>query len=583
MINNYQNFTIQNIPEHINQLQNFKKWTRVGSNLKGAIMIGIIEHCINNNEIGILKDMIQLTSCQGNDKALKFKNTLYNALKNLQGDSIIIYILEYLMQKDQYNNSTQQFLDEFFKGKYSYSLSDEELIQEFQKVFKIKLIISKYPPTKQSNQQPIDSKDRNSIIIFNLDNKYYVIKKEQNNLVEKCRCCQNKNSKELLKFECNHLICLTCLKKQFSQNQIKINCNQQHCPSQITYQQFQQKMKNYGDTSIIPISQECCILCKTKSNLEFLIRPQECSHMFCMQCLQDKFKTNQQNDLRCLIVGCNGKFNQKEIPSSISSKITQSQIVQKQTEIIMKPDNQQKQISQSMISSNGKSIDKNLNPQCNYCLKQFTEDFIYKTRCNHLICKSCFLKIQNINAEQFKCNISKCNEIIKSKELSQYFKLSQSQNSQQICGNCEKICEKTESFCKTNCHHLICVKCVTAIYKSQRTPKCLKCNIVINEDLLDEYFLQIQVQFTKDVSEIKSIDPEFQEDCTFCHSPFTEYNTYQNLDCKNHAIGSCCIIFPLNCPQCQMNSLIVEKQKLHFFLFYNDSDFIKHQTQGKFK
>ncbi|CAK83926.1 unnamed protein product (macronuclear) [Paramecium tetraurelia] len=499
MTNNYQNFAIQNIPEHINQLQNFKKWRRVGSNLKGAIMIGQIEHCIHNNEIGTLKNMIQFTSCQGNDKALKFKTILYNALNKLQGDQVINFIIEYLIQKDQYNNTSQQFLDEFFKQKYNYSLSDDDLIQEFQKVFKIKLIIAKYPPTKQSNYQTIDSKDRNSIIIFNLENKFYVIQKEQNYLVDKCRCCQNKSLKELLKFECSHLICLTCLKKQFSQNQLKIICNQQHCPSQITYQQFQQIMKNYGETPIIPTPQECCILCKTKSSLEFLIRPQECSHMFCMQCLQDKFKTNQQNDFRCLIVGCYGKFNQKDLPSSISSKITQSQIVQKQTEIIMKTDNQQKQISQSMISSNGKPIDKNLNNQCNQCLKQFTEDLIYKTRCNHFICKFCFLKIESLNAEQFKCNVLKCNEIIKSKELSQYFKLSQSQNSQKKCGNCNQICEKTESFCKTNCHHVICVKCVSAIYKSQRTPKCLRCNIVINEDLLDEYFLQIQVQFTKEV------------------------------------------------------------------------------------
>ncbi|CAD8097327.1 unnamed protein product [Paramecium primaurelia] len=349
-------------------------------------------------------------------------------------------------------------------------------------------------------------------------------------------------------------------------------------------------MKNYEDNSIIQTLQqtkitnyECCIICKTKTSLEFLFRPQECSHQFCMQCLQEKLKNNQKNDFSCPINGCNSKFNQKELPSSISNKLIYSQVIQKQTEIIRKSEIQEKSSQQSIISSNAKQNDKNLNNQCHYCFKQYTDNLIYKIKCSHFICKSCFMQIENKNIDQFKCQVSKCNEIIKFKELNQYFNMNQSQNSQQKCGNCYSICQKSESFCNTNCHHIICLKCVNNIYKSQRTPKCLKCNIVIDEEKLDEFYLQIQIKSTEDISQIKSFDPEFQEDCTFCHSPFTDYNTQQNLNCPNHAIGACCIIFPLDCPQCQMNSLIVEKQKLQFFLFYNDSDFIKYQTQGKFK
>ncbi|CAD8117409.1 unnamed protein product [Paramecium sonneborni] len=587
--NNNQNFTIQNIPEHINQLVNFKKWRRVGSKLQAAIMIGIIEYFIYNNEIDKLKEIVSSTSCQGSDKAKKFKSILELGFKNCQGTQIIDYLYQQLKEKDQYNSSPSEFFEVFLKQKFKYTLSECESIEKIEKIFKIKLIIEKWPAAINQNCQPIDSKDKNTIIIFNLDQKFYVIQKDLNLQNQFCQYCKIEKQ-GILKMQCKHVICLTCLKNFFFKNQNDVNCNQINCPSVIKYSEFQLILQKLGH---VPLNQnnqadqisplESCDICQTKLSVEFLLSPRECTHQFCIQCLQIKFKNNVQNNFDCPMDDCKSKLKQIYLPSNSTSQLLKSQTIQKQTDIIRNSDSQQKQqlLSNAIISNNQKSMD--INSKCNYCLNQPKDHILYKLKCNHMMCWLCFLKIQNRHKGQFMCYVSNCQVIIELTDLIQYFSITQNQTIQSICGNCDSQCNKKESFCNTNCNHCICFQCVINIYKLQRTPKCIRCNIIINEDFLDEYYFKQQVHSTKDTSELKRYDPEFQKDCTFCHSPFTEYNRQQNLDCKYHAIGTCCAIFPLDCPQCQMQSLIMEKQKLHFFLFYYDQDFIQCNTQGKQK
>ncbi|CAD8112792.1 unnamed protein product [Paramecium sonneborni] len=504
-----QNFYVVPIPQNITVLQSFKKWRRTGENLNGAIMIGVLENFLLNGQLEKIQSILNNLKSVSDDQIKKIKDCIEKSLQFPKGDQKLDYIMDYLKSSDPHNIFAEKLILEYVKRVKGNLKSDDELIKISKNLFSVQISVIR--DDDQNNFNIIlDPKDKDLIILYNFNSKYYVIQKEVGPQLYKCLYCTKQISEDYYKMNCSQIICYQCLKKFFDQGHKQVQCKEKGCTSTITcndYQKIQNKKKEIEKTAQL--------------------------NQIIQQKAEEKGKSIQNDqDLskKCLI----------------SKKHPESQL--KQNNFITPQSNQE--------ATN----------QCEVCFNFFQISTIYTAECSHKFCQICCDKEIKKNISCFQCYKVNCGYKIRIDDIQKFFYKKIQSLTFGNCANCNQECKIFQSF-QNKCQHLICYNCVKQIYTEGRNSICKQCQIYINPKDLDDYYLP---QASQEIQQIDPIQQGLEQlSCTFCNSPFTDYNLLQDIPCQIHLLGTCCIIFPADCPQCQIGSLIFEKKKLKFELYQN--------------
>ncbi|CAD8082174.1 unnamed protein product [Paramecium primaurelia] len=589
MNNNPQNvyFQVVTIPDHIKILQGFKKWRRTGENLNGAIMIGLLEYLQITNQFDKIQQMISYLQSASDEQVIKMRNIITNSLNYKKGQQQLDYLIDQLKSLDPFNIFPSKFFQEYIKRVKGH-ISNEEVLPVLKNIFSVKIIIINDDYDRKA-LTTLDPKDRDQIIIYNYDKQYYIIQKEPGPQLYKCIYCTKQFSDDYYKMKCNQIVCYQCLKKFFEKKKVNfVQCNEKNCAQQITLKDYQnilnkqEEMEKTGQLNSIILQKAeesqkhyntFCHQCKNRMSLDILLSPQGCSHNFCKSCLQRCFSLIPSGNNICIIKNCNGKFIQKDLDQFIKD----SNYKQQQSSSI------QKNEQQNLISFTTPLGNQEITYQCEGCFNYYQQSSIYTAECQHKFCKICCDKEISKNISCFQCYKVNCGYKLKVEDIQKYFYKKIKSMTFRDCANCKQECKIFESF-QNKCSHLICYSCVKQIYTEGLNPVCKLCKSSINLNDLDDYYLP---QATQEIQQIESqefIETNLQaSSCTFCNSPFTDYNLQQDIPCQIHILGSCCVIFPLDCPQCQISSLIVEKQQLKFYLLQNDMDRFYFTSESSIK
>ncbi|CAD8115924.1 unnamed protein product [Paramecium sonneborni] len=569
-----QNFYVVPIPQNITVLQSFKKWRRTGENLNGAIMIGVLEHFLINGQLEKIQQMLNNVKSVSDDQVKKMRICIEKSLQFPKGEQKLDFIMDFLKQSDPHNIFAEKFILEYVKRVKGNIKSDDELLKTLKSLFSVSISI--IGDDNQNNLNVIlDPKEREIIYIYNYNSKYYVIQKEAGPQLYKCVYCAKQFSEDYYKMNCSQIICYQCLKKFFDKGNKLVQCREKNCSSTITqfeYEKIMNKKKENEKTEQLNqiIQQKAeerqqfyplfCHKCKNRMSQEALLSTQGCSHNFCKDCLIICFSVIPSGNYYCIIQGCKGKFIQKDFDQftkGVNSK-------------------QNSQIKQNRLNNLTLQItpqeNQELNNQCEGCFNYFSLSSIYTAECSHKFCQICCDKEIKQNVSCFQCYKVNCGYKLKIEDIQKFYYKKIKSLTFGDCANCKQECKIFESF-QNRCQHLICYSCVKQIYTERFQPICKLCQTLINPNDLDDYYLP---QASKEIQQIQQMEPieySFEQlSCTFCNSPFTNYNLQQDIPCQIHQLGSCCIIFPSDCPQCQISSLIIEKQRLRFVLFQNEMD-----------
>ncbi|CAD8123898.1 unnamed protein product [Paramecium sonneborni] len=558
---------------------NFKSCINVGSLLNFALFLGLIEYHIKVNKVEDIKRIYEKVK---DSSSAQIKSIIQNSENQKQK-------LESILTQIRQQSQIQQKFDIVMGSYFQHNAinndkeKDKDLqnkIQYLEKDFKIKF-------------QVWDSKKNQKIL--NIDpSTIYIIKNETNYylLLYNMECSKCGNKQNLQNLKCSHKACFTCIQNQFEQKlqPQSINCFEKGCYIKIEKQQYvlmktpRQQLKK-GD------------------NLEKSIK-------------NDEKLQEQQNVLQQNIKNINTEQHLQKNTLNKETQLVQDNIQQSKIKIEQKNFEQEKQQNKqneqkeqplqyenlNINEKTKKNIDSNNNikdncPQiakeeeektkqqidnvkCSQCQKDCRNEN-FEASCGHNYCTKCFEILQS-KKFQYTCLHPKCNKIKQYKQIEQ----------EKLCHKCSQIKDDQTLF--TNfCGHQICVQCLEILVKSKRNLTCPKCSNGLQSEEIELFFENLQFQIyekeiknkvsnqdKKDFSTKQMLQNQTnQKNCTLCFSPFTDYNLQQLFShCQNpsHTIGVCCTIFPLECPQCQMSSLEIQKYQI-IFEIRNNQEFYDMQ------
>ncbi|CAD8205141.1 unnamed protein product [Paramecium pentaurelia] len=590
-------FEITPIPSEIKPFSNSQKWLNVGQLLEGAMLVGLIEYHIKVNQVQIVQSIV-LESNQ-NNSAMQNINNLLNNSKNKPNR--FQFFIEQVKIQDPYGKCFKDAIKSYLK--YNFKTSPSDQYQFLCDTFKVNFVIYEQP-----NQQKLYGAQQNGgsnkIIFYKKDDNYYLILTK----IEKI-CAQCKTKLYLITLECQHFICYNCIKKSFEQSKQlqSFPCNYTDCKQQISREFYCSLKKEYEKNNcsrcdqVISSDNQLCLKCEENNQ-----KQEKCSSKI-ENSLVQKYSKTEQNEQQ-------------------QDQIQQNQLVQlneqDKLQVITKSINQNNTKNVQMEIEN-KSLD--VYQQCIKCEKYLIQNQLIITPCQHYYCKECAINLCKFR-NRFMCQ--KCGDYIETDHL----KLSiyeNNNNEDQKCFKCKQIFDETLLF-ENQCHHYICASCLESLASIQQYLRCPQCGRGINTQEANRFFdkiLNLKIEQTeqeqqiikrelnnelnqqinmkpyqnsnikiekyhdeqgdkKENSQIKIksvstlecsiIQLDEPQNCSFCHSPFTEYNTIQYLAyCQDsrHFIGVCCIIFPLDCPQCQIKSLKIEKDSFKFQLPQNNKNY----------
>ncbi|CAD8127632.1 unnamed protein product [Paramecium sonneborni] len=373
-----------------------------------------------------------------------------------------------------------------------------------------------------------------------------ISQQNQNHQQFECDNCF-KIQKEDIKYvlNCGHIICLTCAIK----NSLLRRCCIQ--ASQVEeYQNFRKTI------------QLKCEGCKNSFLLPNLFELR-CGHKFCLICCQKIYSGKIQ---RCLVESCQ---NSVYLIENLNKFII-DQVIQESKEIQLK---KEENIIQNLNEE--PTIDK----QRKQIVQKEEAKVIEQTNLNQR-------NQDQDNKNEEEKSISAQNSVITIKEIKQFEQvnskkeeilLQPKEQKQIIVSNRSKVLNPFDSFLNME--------------KQAHSFKEM--------DSEEEFFISQQLQ---EIIQAQEKESEFYRgNCTKCNQEFSIFNRKQQINCKLHEIGVCCILIKFNdCPQCEeglqkqtKKTLIIKKTPLeeeYFFestiksSYYNDKPQSYQQTyQGQNK
>ncbi|CAK66337.1 unnamed protein product (macronuclear) [Paramecium tetraurelia] len=570
-------FQISPIQKNILVLcNNFKNQINVGSSLDCALFIGLIEYHIKVNKVEDIKKIYEKAQLNSFGK---IKTIISNSENQQQR-------LEYILKETkQSSKNLEQLMKDYFQNKGIPNEKDKDKdlknkIKLLEQDFNIKLVIC----DTKSNPK-IQEIGATTIYIYKSDPNYYILINAQENpiLCSKCNGQQN-----LQKLKCNHQACFSCISNSFeAKNVTSVTCFAKGCQQKIEKAQYlQMKSPKAQDLKQQQVKQSDPSIKQSVNKVEM---KQELQSTCQEEKKQLDSSNNQQLQSSSKIEQSQGEKNVNQESGQLQQSIKIQQGLEKQQKSQIQQTEQPLKLessnnvenpsknSQSAILSTGKRDNNPQNQkqdefnapkqikgkQCSNCLKECM-DQIFEASCGHCYCPKCAQILKSKN-QQYTCLHPKC-----SKKNQYQF--------ESKCNKCGKVKDPTILF--TNfCGHQICVQCLEGLVRNLKKCKCPVCFQSLQENDIELFFENLQLQIIEKEMQKSSIieyESGFEQlllqsnnskYCTFCNSPFTEYNLQQQLShCQNHlhAIGVCCSIFPLECPQCQLPSLEISKYKITF-------------------
>ncbi|CAK63836.1 unnamed protein product (macronuclear) [Paramecium tetraurelia] len=566
---NQRQYEITRIPSNLKALSNFTNWICVGQLIEEAMLVGLIEYHIKVNQVQIIQSQI-LGSNQQN-QAMQKINTLLNNSKN-KPNRFKSFIEEVKIQ-DPYGQWFKDVIKSYFR--YNFKTCPSDQFKFLSDTFKVQFIVIEQPNSNSQQLYGIETYGGiNKIILYKYQEKYYLILTQ---IEKKCHLCKNKIN--LIDLKCQHQMCYNCIQKQFEQSKSVqyIKCNLLGCTEYIYKSFYLNLQKEY--------QQNLCIQCHQIVPI---------NHQTCQSCKEQNEKQLQETYI--------------EQKQSNAEQVEQQQNQTQQNQIDQEQDKKQ-DITQSSIQNKNNNVQmeieydtQNAIQKCAHCKKGFEQNQVIQTPCQHYYCKECALK-QCEFRNQFIC--LQCGYYIQVDYVKLALVMLQMQR---------KLINESLLF-QNQCFHYICASCLEDLASKQTYLRCpnLKCGkgIIINDaDLYLDRILTLKIQQTEQESQVNQIESKKEQNqqigqqqhqqsniqaqmvqndknessqkkiqnqnnlersliqldepqnCTFCGSSFTEFNTRQFLSqCQDsrHFIGVCCLIFPLDCPQCQFKSLKIEK------------------------
>ncbi|CAD8120341.1 unnamed protein product [Paramecium sonneborni] len=622
---NQKYFEISPIPKHIKALSNFQKWINVGQGLDSALLVGLIEYHFKINNVEILKSKL-FDFNPNNEAVVKIKNLL-NIYQNKP--SGFLQFLGQVKIQDSYGKYFQDVIIPYFR--YNYKNNPEEKINFLSQTFQVQYQIIIEHSQKSSEKQ--FNYGNNPIILYKKEENYYLIQYQlikQAPIEQICAQCKNQINPILL--PCHHFLCFLCIKKEFQVSKLiqSFTCPYNQCQfllNKTFYQNLQQQYENSickqcDQTNSNNPNQPCknCIeSIKIQNQASQSIQKIENSKI---QNNSEIIKNNiQQNQI----------LQQQQQPQSSDSNLKQIIIQEENSQISEKKmENQQQKNNQSTQQTFNSNLQNEQEKQkiqiveilqkCSKCKQQQMQNNIIQISCSHYYCISCAQQLCQYR-NQFMCQ--ECGNYVQTNVVLLAIQNNYQKQDQKCC-ICKQIFNMSFLF-QNQCQDFICAPCLEVLAQKKQTYlRCPLCGKGIRErdadlffdkilnlkleqtkqqdeqfeqwqqkqyeiqrDQNNKYNQQIQIQTYKSENEQISkkdskmiaieqknqhsnlIQLEEPQNCSFCFSLFTDYNTRQFLTyCQDsrHFIGVCCIIFPSDCPQCQLQSLNIEKGNLRFEL-----------------
>ncbi|CAD8113288.1 unnamed protein product [Paramecium primaurelia] len=561
-------FQISPLPKSISvQSNNFKNCINVGSSLDCALFIGIIEYHIKVNKVEEIKRIYEKAQAQSVGKIKTIISNSENQQQRLE------YILKEFKQTTEFCKNLDQMMGNYFKNKGISNEKDKDKdLKNKVKILEQDFNIRFYLYDSKSNLK-IQDIAATTIYIYRSDPNFYILINAQVNLIACSKCNGQSN---LQKLKCNHMACFQCIQSQFEGKNISIvsfpcfvkNCQQKieksyylqmKLPKSLDQKQYIKQGDNSSKQSPNQVE-------KKQESYDNCVK--EKNQIYCMNTQQILTSSKSEE------TQFDKNMNQEkgDIQIQVSSKLEKQQKSQfEQTEQPIQHENLNtlENIQKNRQNQKQEEIkaQKQLhNKQCNHCFKECKEE-IFEASCGHCYCPKCTQILTSKN-KQYTCLHPKCNNI---KKID--YKL------ETKCDQCQDIRDRKLLF--TNfCDHQICVQCLEGLVKNKRNYKCPICFKNLQSKDIELFFENLQFQIYEQETEKNSLkqdqfdfqqqilqEPNNPKQCTFCLSPFTEFNLQQQLShCKNplHMIGVCCSIFPLDCPQCQIPSLEISKYQITF-------------------